>query len=128
MKRIAYRSNKNIKNPKVVSFNSNWFGIGLNNCGNCCKFNDLNLTKTLEHDGKMAGGFLNPHDDNPKWPLVVTFEDGTQERYEDEKDLGCNLEFYNSDKDIECNVTDATGKEVYLILHNHKIEELKNKI
>jgi len=76
----------------------------------------------------MAGSSFNPHDNNPKWPLVVTFEDGTQEKYENEKDLGCNLEFYNSDKDIECSVTDATGKEVYLILHNHKIEELKNKI
>ncbi len=80
-----------------------------------------------EKEDNMPGGFLNPHGDNPKWPLIVTFEDGTREQYEDEEDIECNLEFFNSDQDTECKVTDADGKEVFLVLQNLKIEELKLK-
>ncbi len=78
-----------------------------------------------EKEDNMPGGFLNPHGDKPKWPLFVTFEDGTIEKYKDEEDIECNLEFFNSNQDTDCKVTDSDGKEVFLVLQNLRIEELK---
>jgi len=78
-----------------------------------------------EKEDNAPGGFLNPDGDNPKWPILVTFEDGSQEQYKNEEELECNLEFFNSDQDKNCKVTDANGDNVYLLLSNLKIKELK---
>ena len=47
-----------------------------------------------EKEDNAPGGFLNPNGDNPKWPITVTFEDGSQEHYKNEEELECNLEFF----------------------------------
>ncbi len=80
-----------------------------------------------EREDNEPGGFLNPNGDNPKWPLTVTFEDGSKEQYKNEEDLECNLEFFNSNQDKDCEVTDALGKQVHLILSGLEIKEIKYK-
>ena len=80
-----------------------------------------------EKEDNAPGGFLNPNGDNPKWPIIVTFEDGTEEQYINEEDLECNLEFFNSTTDSACKVRDSTGKKVHLVLENLEILVLKTE-
>ena len=63
----------------------------------------------------------------PQYPLTVTFEDGEKESYEDQIDLECNLEFFDSNKDVDCSVKDALNKDVYLILDTLVVKELRYK-
>ena len=61
----------------------------------------------------------------PQFPVTVTFEDGSIERYESIRDLECNLEEFDSSKDTCCQVNDANGRRVILVLHLLKVRELR---
>jgi len=65
--------------------------------------------------------------EQPKFPITIQFEDGSTEEYQSVKDLECNLEEFDSTKDNDCKVTDASGKEVELMLHLLKIRRLSFK-
>ena len=60
----------------------------------------------------------------PEFPLTVTFEDGSVERYSSTHDLECNLEEFNSEKDTLCRVHDARGRPVVLVLELLKVRKL----
>ncbi len=44
-----------------------------------------------------------------------------------QNDIECNLEFFNSRLDEGCTIKDSLGKEVYLVLENLKLKELRYK-
>jgi hypothetical protein len=58
------------------------------------------------------------------FPLSVTFEDGSVERYESVEDLECNLEDFDSDIDIGCRVEDNFGRPVHLKLKLLEVQGL----
>jgi len=61
----------------------------------------------------------------PKFPISVTFEDRSVERYESIHDLECNLEEFDSNKDTQCSVTDAEGRSVVLVIRLLKVVEFR---
>lgn len=64
-------------------------------------------------------------DCDPEFPLTVTFEDGSTERYTSVRDLECNLEEFNSEKDVLCRAHDARGRPVALVLELLKVRKLQ---
>lgn len=58
------------------------------------------------------------------FPLTVFFEDGSSETYQDEDDIVCNLEWFDSDKDTNCKVVDRFGRTVFIILENLTLKEI----
>ena len=61
----------------------------------------------------------------PEFPLTVTFEDGSTERYTSTRDLECNLEEFDSEKDVLCRVHDAKGRPVILTVKLLKVRKLE---
>jgi hypothetical protein len=58
------------------------------------------------------------------FPLSVTFEDGSVEKYESVEDLAQNLEDFDSDIDVGCRVDDNLGRAVHLKLKLLEVQEL----
>jgi hypothetical protein len=58
-------------------------------------------------------------------PVTVTFEDGESDRYSSVEDLGCNLEFFDSDADNRCSVVDDHGRPVRLKIRSLELQELR---
>jgi hypothetical protein len=59
----------------------------------------------------------------PEFPITVTFEDRSVEKYDSITDIACNLEEYSSVKDLDCEVVDALGRTVILV-----VEQLDVKV
>ncbi|MDT7540105.1 MAG: hypothetical protein QOE33_9 [Acidobacteriota bacterium] len=58
-----------------------------------------------------------------EFPLTVTFEDGSTERYESVESLEQDLEDFDSDVDVQCRVADGRGRAVRLKVKMLEVKE-----
>jgi hypothetical protein len=59
------------------------------------------------------------------FPISVTFEDGSTERYANVDELECNLEDFDSEQSPDCLVVDAQGRRLVLKLKMLELKELR---
>ena len=60
-----------------------------------------------------------------KFPVYVTFGDGTTETFDDITDLECNLEHFDSQRSPECMVVDSQGQKLVLRIELLELKELR---
>ena len=60
-----------------------------------------------------------------KFPVSVTFDDGTTDVFDDIEDLECNLEHFDSERAPGCTVLDAQGQRLVLRIELLHLEELR---
>lgn len=60
-----------------------------------------------------------------KFPLILTWPDGTREQFSDVKDLECNLEDFDSDNIAGALLFDAEGRRICLKMSMTWINKLE---
>ena len=60
-----------------------------------------------------------------KFPVYVTFGDGSTNTFDDIADLECNLEHFDSQRSPECLVVDSQGRRLVLRIELLELKELR---
>jgi len=58
------------------------------------------------------------------FPIIVTFEDGSRDEYNDIAEIECNLEDFDSEQETRCYVVDQMGQELNLRVKLLSLKEI----